>query len=93
MKNTRFEAGSADNIIRYRVKEPIVCGETYKREIVLSQRRGDVKCISFIQFVRKHDDCAWIGGDWCEQERKQVEIPKKAKYNKNTEKQRREVFE
>ena len=23
-------------------------GETYKREIVLSQRRGDVKCISFI---------------------------------------------
>jgi len=38
-------------------------------------------------------DCAWIGGDWCEQERKQVEIPKKAKYNKNTEKQRREVFE
>jgi len=43
--------------------------------------------------VRKHDDCAWIGGDWCEQERKQVEIPKKAKYNKNTEKQRREVFE
>ena len=48
MKNTRFEAGSAENIIRYRVKEPIVCGETYKREIVLSQRRGDVKCISFI---------------------------------------------
>ena len=37
-----------ENIIRYRVKEPIVCGETYKREIVLSQRRGDVKCISFI---------------------------------------------
>jgi hypothetical protein len=48
MKNTRFEAGSAENIIRYRVEEPIVCGETYKREIVLSQRRGDVKCISFI---------------------------------------------
>lgn len=29
MKNTRFEAGSAENIIRYRVKEPIVCGEDY----------------------------------------------------------------
>ena len=44
----KHEIRSAENIIRYRVKEPIVCGETYKREIVLSQRRGDVKCISFI---------------------------------------------
>ena len=48
MKNTRFEAGSAENIIRYRVKEPIVAGKLIKERLFYHREEEMLNASPFI---------------------------------------------